>query len=536
MRDWVWTSGKNLLPYDCDIILGYSGHLGFFDTRPLPKTFQYPVRKPLSEEDINIAKAYKAEALQILAENNVISFSDFAADSCGSCDENNNGENWENLNIPQLGMSPVHEFCDTCPSDGFSNDSLSTVYGMRTPQRPIYSSDSGTEPLENASATEETPPKTVSPVKSPVQTPIRSRSPSPVKSPVKTPPRSRSQTPVKSPAITPTRSRSKTPTPVHSPTRTASPSDTQNQLGTENSSLSTPVNSKELIIKLQAVDAKLKEGNSPKRKEISSDSGTESDSGNRNDGKKQRTAAPNSLKEADPIGDHLSDASQLPENFNSDHSSSYDEPEDLKIPTKKGQLGIQFRGIVKRKKELKPVKCIVCEEEHRSIRKLNKHIAENHPDFKYDCAECPRRFDTYNACYKHEQSHFEFKYGCSYCKQTFQFPYQQRNHIRIHTNVGKLQCTWPKCKRMFTCNKNMFQHLQSHTDQTWECLKCDPKRIFQTVSNFRQHTKGEHEGGFKSPCGKGHKWPYLRNKHNKECDQCIEILTKQKPKNPRHSN
>ena len=294
-----------------------------------------------------------------------------------------------------------------------------------------------------------------------------------------------------------------------------------------------------LLNKLTDVDVK-----SLKRKKVeehsgdldsSSGSSVQRSSGSGNSVKRSRRAAPKNLSEKDSIGENLSSASELEDNGHSDHSSDYHEPEEKEVETQNGSLGIVFHGIIKREKVLKPVKCSVCAEEKRSTRQLNKHMKEQHPDFKYICETCERPFDTYNAWYRHSEHHFELRYGCTECNKRFQFPYQQRNHIKLHTKKGMIPCTWPKCTKLFTCNKYMFQHLQAHTEQTWECTECDPKKVYQMLSNYKQHQKGFHGEGFKSPCGKVHKWPYLRNKHNKECDTCIASLTNTKPVNPRHA-
>ena len=163
-------------------------------------------------------------------------------------------------------------------------------------------------------------------------------------------------------------------------------------------------------------------------------------------------------------------------------------------------------------------------------------MKKDHPRFKYACSKCDEKFSTYNTCYKHTQKHYTLRYGCNSCDQRFQFPHQLKNHVKLHTNKGKVQCTWKGCKRMFTCNKNMFQHLEAHSDKTYECTNCDPKRIYQMYSNFRQHVKGYHGSGFKSLCGITYKWPKQRREHQVDCDDCKSIRKerKEKPVNPNH--
>ena len=78
MKDWTWTTGRNLFAADCDIVLYYAGNGVFYDTAPLPEAYARSIRKPLSKTDteLDISKAYQAEALQILLENSVISAED----------------------------------------------------------------------------------------------------------------------------------------------------------------------------------------------------------------------------------------------------------------------------------------------------------------------------------------------------------------------------------------------------------------------------------------------------------------------------
>ena len=72
---------------------------------------------------------------------------------------------------------------------------------------------------------------------------------------------------------------------------------------------------------------------------------------------------PKNLKEPDPIGDRLTDASDLPSEYHSDHSTEYESPAENVIDTKVGQLGIVHFGLVKKPKVTKTIKCPVCKEQ-----------------------------------------------------------------------------------------------------------------------------------------------------------------------------
>ena len=86
----------------------------------------------------------------------------------------------------------------------------------------------------------------------------------------------------------------------------------------------------------------------------------------------------------------------------------------------------------------------------------------------------------------------------------------------------------------------MLQHKQEHINRernvTWTCDDCkdEPKEVFYTKSNFRQHVRGAHGPGYIARCQKVCKWPSERRKHQMECDNCKRILFEKlsEPKNP----
>ena len=111
------------------------------------------------------------------------------------------------------------------------------------------------------------------------------------------------------------------------------------------------------------------------------------------------------------------------------------------------------------------------------------------------------------------------------CKKGFPFPKELKTHQRTHTKKGLIPCTWPKCKKLFTANKNMFQHLQAHSDQKWYCKKCDPEREFEAFTYFRQHEKGFHSApSFRAYCGTMWKWPYMHTHITKRNVESVRRL------------
>ena len=165
---------------------------------------------------------------------------------------------------------------------------------------------------------------------------------------------------------------------------------------------------------------------------------------------------------------------------------------------------------------------------------MNLHMATKHPNFKFECGICSSTFKSYNAAYRHTQTHFKLRYICDICGHRSQFPGDRDAHAKTHTKKKLIPCTWRGCQKQFTSKKSMWQHLQSHGPDTWNCDKCEHKP-FDTYSNFRQHDRGVHGIGWRALCGKLCQWPYIRAKHQRECHKCQEIKAERenKPDNPK---
>ena len=472
MRDWTWTTGRNLQLSECKIVLAFLGKSNFLDT--------YTFLPEPDEEDI--PEAMNLSITDLGEKPSVIVISPKACDPGTEYQDNSIEEDMDTCDQKE---ESEHEtdmvISQTEETEQVSRPSSPAV--EKEPEKEQVSRPS--TPARNTEETEQVSrPSSPAVEKEPEKEQV-SRPSTPARNTEETEQVSRPSTPVQSPP--------KTPVSVKPPAT---------------------LNLPQLVIKLHRLeDTKL------------------------------RTAAPTDLKEQDPIGNVLTNPSPLPSEYETDDSSDYESEEetqpkkpDKTITTQNGCLGITYFGIKRKKKKMQTVKCPVCEDTFRSTRQHNIHMKKEHPRFKYACSNCDEQFSTYNACYKHTQKHYNLRYGCSCCEQRFQFPYQLKNHVKLHTNKGKVQCTWKGCTKMFTCNKNMFQHLEAHSDKTYECTDCDPKRIYQTYSNFRQHVKGYHGSGFKSLCGITYKWPKQRRVHQVDCDDCKRIKKerKEKPVNPNH--
>ena len=160
-------------------------------------------------------------------------------------------------------------------------------------------------------------------------------------------------------------------------------------------------------------------------------------------------------------------------------------------------------------------------------------IWRTHPTLKFQCGICDEMYKTYNAAYRHTQTHFQLHYKCDHCDHRSQYPGGITSHMRTHTKTELIPCTSRGCHRKFTSKKAMWQHLQSHSPDTWKCDQCS--KVFDTKSNFRQHMRGIHGTGWRALCGHLCQWLYIHSKHQKECPKCQAIIEERanKPVNPR---
>ena len=260
-------------------------------------------------------------------------------------------------------------------------------------------------------------------------------------------------------------------------------------------------------------------------------------------GHAKRAAAPDNLKEPDILDGHVSDVSKLSDQ----HDAEDTEPEltpppsPVKIKTTHGNISLTQHGIKRKRVIRKNIKCPCCEKILGSQQACNKHLKEDHPDYKFVCETCKRPYDTYNSWYKHTQTHFLLPYKCQYCNRRFMFPYQLENHEKTHTGKNLLPCTWRGCPRKFTSKKSMYQHQQEHINiangTSWTCDACEDKPVYYTIYNFRQHCRGQHSFGFQALCGKLFKWPSQKLAHENggDCEKCVDVKNERasKPENPR---
>ena len=66
-----------------------------------------------------------------------------------------------------------------------------------------------------------------------------------------------------------------------------------------------------------------------------------------------------------------------------------------------------------------------------------------------------------------------------------------------HTGKGLFRCL--HYTKQYTTNRAMKAHAKTHTAEHIKCLKCPI--TFKTISEYNQHNKGRHGGGYVLPCG-----------------------------------
>ena len=188
------------------------------------------------------------------------------------------------------------------------------------------------------------------------------------------------------------------------------------------------------------------------------------------------------------------------------------------IATSQGVVSVTTVGLPKRKKRSKSYSCYWCSEKFPKHKDLNKHIINKHPTQGFHCRFCGKNFHSNSGHYKHMMVHIGFKYQCSTCEQVFRYPYELRDHQKIHTNLGKFFCKEENCKdHSYTTKKALQQHQQVHSDKVFTCDVC--QKEFKTKGYLQQHFR-IHDKNFLAHCGEKCKNPSDRRKHQKDCGKC----------------
>lgn len=85
---------------------------------------------------------------------------------------------------------------------------------------------------------------------------------------------------------------------------------------------------------------------------------------------------------------------------------------------------------------------------------------------------------------------------CDICGVSFGSERNLKNHLRIHSNEGKLSCQF--CGKTFNQSSNLNIHLRKHTGETpYKCFTCD--QSFTTSSKLKTHAR-KHTGDLPFTC------------------------------------
>ena len=198
--------------------------------------------------------------------------------------------------------------------------------------------------------------------------------------------------------------------------------------------------------------------------------------------------------------------------------------------TKSGKIEIKHFKPKSKKIRKRTYKCKYCGKISKTQKDHNSHVKTDHKDCKFICFHCDKTFDSENALYNHERFHYNLPYGCSNCDRRFQFPYQVKAHMKVHTQKNLYKCL--HCERSFTTNLSMMTHAKTHFEEfTCPHKNCStPDKVYNSKGNLKQHISGEHGDGWTAFCGEKIKWKSKCNRHIKKCTKCLKLKEKQTKK------
>lgn len=148
-----------------------------------------------------------------------------------------------------------------------------------------------------------------------------------------------------------------------------------------------------------------------------------------------------------------------------------------------------------KKSKVKSFECEICQKQFSRQGSCNTHKrlhGESTP--KFQCKECPRRFNWKCNLLVHEKQHQMDKFECELCNRLFRSQECHLKHVKTCKDVGdKFKCSC--CVRRFTNKYKLNHHMkQSHTNMLpFNCKTCDKK--FEKSVQLRNHIHEAHLGG-----------------------------------------
>uniref|UniRef100_A0A182NM63 C2H2-type domain-containing protein n=1 Tax=Anopheles dirus TaxID=7168 RepID=A0A182NM63_9DIPT len=131
-----------------------------------------------------------------------------------------------------------------------------------------------------------------------------------------------------------------------------------------------------------------------------------------------------------------------------------------------------------------------CLQLFETAEELKAHKANNTHKI-YLCELCGAKLKQRTALEVHLERHMGIThFQCRYCSSSFHTKTELYNHIAaMHISEDRAECE--QCGAMFTSNKLLKQHLESHrTVRNFRCSQCD--RLFKTQHQLKRHIVSVH--------------------------------------------
>ena len=202
---------------------------------------------------------------------------------------------------------------------------------------------------------------------------------------------------------------------------------------------------------------------------------------------------------------------------------------------KSGNLNISSFHLHRRKRGQRQFVCCCYKQKLSSTSELTKHMKEKHPDYKYTCKKCSKRFGTKNGLYKHILLHSGKRYSCNTCGKLFYWQCELKDHMRKHTAkpAQRVSCPVQGCKKTYSSKRALQRHTRDNHNPP-SVIMCDfidkdgkvCGKESKTKTLYQQHFTHAHTPGFQARCGEYFPWLKKRNEHQNECTDCGKLVAK----------
>ena len=202
---------------------------------------------------------------------------------------------------------------------------------------------------------------------------------------------------------------------------------------------------------------------------------------------------------------------------------------------KSGNLNISSFRLHRRKRRQRQFVCCCCKQKLSSTSELTKHMKEKHPDYKYTCKKCSKRFGTKNGLYKHVLLHSGKRYSCNTCGKLFYWQCELKDHMRKHTAkpAQHVSCPVRGCQKTYSSKHALQRHTRDDHNPP-SVIVCDfidkdgkvCGKESKTKTLYQQRFTHAHTPGFQARCGEYFPWPKKCNEHQNECTDYGKLAAK----------